>query len=74
MLSPPTLVAGVRALPEESFGSGPTGFVIRSVVERFLEPAERVRAVSLRAELGDAALLVQVEVEAPPGEGKEAGR
>ncbi len=74
VLNPRSLVASVRALPEDSFGTGPTGFVIRSVVERFLEPAERVRAVSMRAELGDAAVLVQVEVEAPPGDGEGKAR
>jgi hypothetical protein len=65
VLSPRNLVASVRALPEDSFGTGPTGFVVRSVVERFLEPADRVAAVSLRADLGETALTLDLELEAP---------
>jgi len=74
LLSPRSLVASVRALPEDSFGTGPTGFVIHSVIERFLEPAEKVRAVWMRAELTDAALVVEAEVEAPAGDGKGKAR
>jgi hypothetical protein len=65
VLNPRSLVASVRALPEDSFGTGPTGFVVRSVVERFLEPADRIAAVSLRADLGETALTLDLEVEAP---------
>ena len=71
VLNPRSLVASIRALPEDSFGTGPGGFVVRSVVERFLEPADRISAVSLRADLGETALTLDLEVEAP-APGKEA--
>jgi hypothetical protein len=58
------LVASVRALPDEAFGTGPSGFVMRSLVERVVEPAARLAAVSLRAELADGALVVALDVEA----------
>jgi hypothetical protein len=63
------LVAGVRALPEEAFGTGPSGFVVRSVVERFVEPASRLAALSLRADLAPdaSALVLTLEVEGRPG-------
>ena len=56
-LDAPRLVAAVRALPDEAFGGGPSGFVMRSLVERVVEPAARLTAVSLRAELAEGALL-----------------
>ncbi len=67
MLVPPRVVAAVRDKPEEAFGSGPSGFVMRSLVDRFLEPASRVPAVSLRADLAPGALVLAVEVEAAEG-------
>jgi hypothetical protein len=68
VLDAPRLVAAVRALPDEAFGGGPSGFVMRSLVERAIEPAARLAAVSLRAELAPGALLVTVDVEAGAGE------
>lgn len=61
------LVERVRALPDEAFGTGPTGFLVRSVVERVLEPAAQLSAVSLRGELAPGALVVTLTVEAAPG-------
>jgi hypothetical protein len=58
------LVAAVRALPDEAFGGGPSGFVMRSLVERVVEPAARLAAVSIRADLAEGALVVAVAVEA----------
>jgi hypothetical protein len=58
------LVAGVRALPDEAFGTGPSGFVMRSLVERVVEPASRLAAISLRADLAEGALVLDLEVEA----------
>lgn len=57
------LVASVRALPEDAFGTGPSGYVVRSVVDRFLDPAARLAALSVRAELAGEALVVGLEVE-----------
>lgn len=62
--------ASVRALPPEAFGTGPTGFVMRSLVSRFVEPAERIEAATLRASLEPGALVVSLDVEP---RGPEAG-
>lgn len=69
-LDVPRLVASVRALPPEAFGEGPDAFVIRSLVDRLVEPAGRLAAASLRADLAGDALRVALEVEAlpPPAE------
>jgi hypothetical protein len=73
VLDPRSLSKSVRALPEEAFGTGPTGFLVRSIAERFLEPAERITALSARAELSGEVVRVELLVEAPlPG--KEAPR
>jgi len=69
VLDPQRLVASVRALPDEAFGTGPSGFVVRSVVDRFAEPASRLASVSLRAELAPGALVLALEAEAQAGEG-----
>jgi hypothetical protein len=63
-LDAPRLVAAVRALPDEAFGGGPSGFVMRSIVERAIDPAARLSALSLRAELAPGALRLDVDVEA----------
>jgi hypothetical protein len=65
------LERSVRALPDEAFGSGPSGFVVRSVVERFLEPAARLAAISARADLAEAALVVRIEIDGAGLEGAE---
>ncbi|HEX9052810.1 MAG TPA: hypothetical protein VF841_19945 [Anaeromyxobacter sp.] len=64
VLLPPRVVAAVRAMPEDAFGSGPSGFVMRSLVDRFLDPASRLSALSLRADLAPGALVLALEVEA----------
>ncbi|HEX9241255.1 MAG TPA: hypothetical protein VF875_02310 [Anaeromyxobacter sp.] len=66
VLDVPRLVAAVRALPDEAYGGGPSAFVARSLAERVLEPAQRVAAVSLRAELAEGSLVVTVEIEPAP--------
>lgn len=68
-LDVPRLVASVRALPPEAFGTGPSGFVLRSVVGRFVDPAERLLALSLRGELAGEALVLTLEAEARPRPG-----
>jgi len=57
------LVAAFRALPGASFGTGPDGFVMRALVERFLEPASALTAISLRLELLPGAARVELSVE-----------
>ena len=68
VLDPAHLVAAVRAMPEEAFGTGPSGFVMRSLVDRLVEPASRLSAVSFRADLAEGALVLALEVEARSGE------
>jgi hypothetical protein len=63
-LDAPRLAGAVRALPAEAFGTGPSGFVLRSLVGRLVEPAARLRAASLRADLEGRVLLVTAELEA----------
>lgn len=67
-LDAPRLVAAVRALPDEAFGGGPSGFVMRSLVERVVEPAARLAAISLRADLVEGALVLSLDVEAGAAE------
>jgi hypothetical protein len=69
VLLPRRLARSVRALPEEAFGTGPYGFVVRGIVDRYLEALEAVEAVSVRAELSGAALLVEARAEVPPRPG-----
>jgi hypothetical protein len=61
--------ASVRALPPEAFGTGPTGFVMRSLAERFVEPAARIDAASVRAELAPGALVLTLVLEPRAAEG-----
>ena len=63
-LDAPRLVAAVRALPDEAFGGGPSGFVMRSIVERAIDPAARLAAASLRAELAPGTLRLDLDAEA----------
>jgi hypothetical protein len=58
------VVADVRALPVAAFGTGPTGFVMRSLAQRFLDPAARLAAISLEARVARDALVLDVTVEA----------
>jgi hypothetical protein len=60
-------VASVRALPPEPFGSGPTGFVMRSLAERIVDPASRIEAVALGAQLEPGALVLTLDVEPRAG-------
>ncbi|HET6438044.1 MAG TPA: hypothetical protein VFG59_08280 [Anaeromyxobacter sp.] len=74
VLDPRALAESVRALPEDAFGAGPSGFLIRSIVERLLEPAERVSAVSLRAEPAERATFSELLLEVSQTGASEAGR
>lgn len=57
------LASSVEALPEEAYGTGPNAVVMRSLVNRYLEPASAVTAVSLRLELVPGAALLDLDVE-----------
>ncbi|MFO0585721.1 MAG: hypothetical protein U0229_25850, partial [Anaeromyxobacter sp.] len=73
VLDVPRLARSVRALPPASFGTGPTGFLVRSVIDRFVAPAERLGAVWLRAELAGDAVVVTLEAAARPAAERERG-
>ena len=57
------LLESIQALPEEAYGTGPNAFVMRSLADRFLEPASRLRAASLRLDLLPGAALLDLEIE-----------
>ncbi len=65
----PRLVASVRGLPDDSYGTGPNAFVMRSVVDRIIAPADRLEALSLRADLAEGALVLALTVETRGGRG-----
>ncbi|WP_242360614.1 hypothetical protein [Anaeromyxobacter sp. SG17] len=73
------LVSSVRALPPEAFGTGPSGFVVRALAERFLEPAARLRALSLETRVAPGpggapgALVLDLDVEARAPEATGGG-
>jgi hypothetical protein len=68
VLDAPRLVAAVRAMPPEAFGTGPSGFVMRSLVDRIVAPAARLTAISLRAHLAEGALVLVLHVEGRVGQ------
>jgi hypothetical protein len=57
------LARSVEALPEEAYGTGPNAVVMRSLVNRYLEPAGAIAAVALRLELAPGAVIVDLDVE-----------
>lgn len=68
VLDTQNFAASVRALSPEAFGTGPTGFVMRSLVNRFVDPAEQIESAALRVELAPGALLLSLDVELRAGE------
>lgn len=63
------LAAAVAALPGSAYGTGPNAVVMRSLVSRYLEPAQAIATVSLRLDLAPGAALIDLDVEgrsAPP--------
>jgi hypothetical protein len=67
------LVHSVAALPEEAYGTGPNAFVMRSLVGRYLEPAESLATVSARLDLSPGAAVVDLEVVGRPPPAPAAG-
>ena len=57
------LARSVEALPEEAYGTGPNAVVMRSLVNRYLEPATAISAVALRLELAPGAALLDLDVD-----------
>jgi hypothetical protein len=57
------LARSVEALPEEAYGTGPNAVVMRSLVNRYLEPATALSTVTLRLDLAPGAALVDLDVE-----------
>lgn len=70
VLDTQNFAASVRSLPPEAFGTGPTGFVMRSLVNRFVDPAERIESAALRVDLEPGALLLSLDVEPRAKEGR----
>lgn len=70
VLDTQNFAASVRALSPEAFGMGPTGFVMRSLVSRFVDPAERIESAALRADLLPEALTLSLDVEPRTGESR----
>ena len=56
------LVQAIQGLPEAAYGSGPNAVVMRSLVDRYLEPASALATVSLRLDLAPGAALLDLEV------------
>jgi hypothetical protein len=57
------LAASVEALPESAYGTGPNAVVMRSLVNRYLEPAHALASLSLRLGLAPGAALLDLDVE-----------
>jgi hypothetical protein len=60
------LTRSIAALPEEAYGTGPNAFVMRSLVHRYLEPAEALASVSARLDLVPGSAVLDVEVVGRP--------
>ena len=58
------LVASLRALPPSAYGSGPDAFVMRSLVERIVEPSSHLLAASLRLDTVEGAARIELVIEA----------
>jgi len=56
------LARSVEALPEEAYGTGPNAVVMRSLVNRYLEPANALATVALRLDVVPGAVLVDLDV------------
>ncbi len=57
------LARSVEALPEEAYGTGPNAVVMRSLVNRYLEPANALATVALRLDLVPGAVIIDLDVE-----------
>ena len=57
------MARSVEVLPEEAYGTGPNAVVMRSLVNRYLEPATALSTIALRLELAPGAALVDLDVD-----------
>ncbi len=57
------LAASVESLPQSAYGTGPNAVVMRSLVNRYLEPAHALATVSLRLGVAPGAALLDLDVE-----------
>jgi len=72
VVDPGNLVKSARALPPGAYGTGPDGFVMRSLADRLVEPASHLRAVALRLEVREGAAVIDLAVEGEPPAPPEA--
>ena len=63
MLDVDHLARSIEALPEEAYGTGPNAVVMRSLVNRYLEPATPLATISLRLDLAPGAAIVDLDVD-----------
>jgi hypothetical protein len=61
------LLRSARALPAQAYGTGPDGFVLRSLAERALDPASRLEWATLRLDVVEGAARISLRVKARPG-------
>lgn len=66
-LDVPRLAAAVKALPEESFGPGQQGVMLKSVADQWATSAERIAAVSLASALVEGFARGELLIEVKPG-------
>ncbi|BDG10288.1 hypothetical protein [Anaeromyxobacter paludicola] len=71
VLDPGNLVRSARALPPEAYGTGPDGFVMRSLAERFVEPASHLKSIAVRLEVREKAALLDLAIEGEPPQAAE---
>jgi hypothetical protein len=58
------LVASIRSLPSEAYGTGPDGFVMRAMAGRIIEPASRLDAATVRLEVLEDVAVAELGLEA----------
>jgi hypothetical protein len=62
----PKLAAAARAYPEEAFGDGQQGVMVKSMVDQWSAAAERITAISVSGDLVEGAARGELLVEVTP--------